>query len=84
MNNINYHFLTGESVNDSIAVVESEKLFDQGRYLLYNGGGDRFYTISGQDEEGKDFRFYFDFEHLKESASVLDQDQFWLDCVTFL
>lgn len=37
------------------------------------------YTSSGQDEEGKDFRFYFDFEHLKESASVLDQGQFWFD-----
>ncbi|XP_042482341.1 uncharacterized protein LOC122077091 [Macadamia integrifolia] len=37
------------------------------------------YTSSHQDEEGKDFRFYFDFEHLKESAPVLDQKQFWLD-----
>jgi hypothetical protein len=32
-----------------------------------------------QDEPGKDFRFYFDFEHLKESASVIDQAQFWTD-----
>ncbi|XAR55235.1 hypothetical protein NMG60_11035253 [Bertholletia excelsa] len=37
------------------------------------------YTSSRQDEEGKDFRFYVDFEHLKESASVLDQVQFWND-----
>lgn len=37
------------------------------------------YTSSHQDEESKDFRFYFDFEHLKESASVLDQAQFWTD-----
>lgn len=37
------------------------------------------YTASNRDEEGKDFRFYFDFEHLKESASVLDQAQFWSD-----
>ncbi|KAI5435352.1 hypothetical protein KIW84_021964 [Lathyrus oleraceus] len=37
------------------------------------------YTSSKQDEEGKDFRFYFDFEHLKEAASVLDKDQFWAD-----
>ncbi|XP_059662850.1 uncharacterized protein LOC132308694 [Cornus florida] len=37
------------------------------------------YTSSNQDEEGKDFRFYFDFEHLRESASVLDQGQFWSD-----
>ncbi|KAK9074114.1 hypothetical protein SSX86_006711 [Deinandra increscens subsp. villosa] len=112
--------VVGESVNDSdsdsdsLPVVESEKSFDQGRYLLYNGGGDRcksmdhylwsfmcalgeaqflnrtlvmdlslclsaIYTKSGRDEEGKDFRFYFDFEHLKESASVLDQGQFWSD-----
>eukprot|EP01018_Ginkgo_biloba_P009179 Gb_07372 [translate_table: standard] len=32
-----------------------------------------------QDEEGKDFRFYFDFEHLKESSSVMEQSQFWQD-----
>ncbi|CAO2826223.1 unnamed protein product [Amaranthus hypochondriacus] len=37
------------------------------------------YTKTGQNEEGKDFRFYFDFEHLKEEASVLDQNQFWAD-----
>eukprot|EP00262_Sarcandra_glabra_P012983 TRINITY_DN3476_c1_g1_i1.p1 TRINITY_DN3476_c1_g1~~TRINITY_DN3476_c1_g1_i1.p1 ORF type:complete len:567 (+),score=75.50 TRINITY_DN3476_c1_g1_i1:531-2231(+) len=37
------------------------------------------HSLSNQDEEGKDFRFYFDFEHLKESASVLDQSQFWMD-----
>lgn len=37
------------------------------------------YTSSRQDEEGKDFRFYFDFEHLKEAASVLDKEQFWVD-----
>ncbi|KFK31794.1 hypothetical protein AALP_AA6G159700 [Arabis alpina] len=35
------------------------------------------YTSSGQSEEGKDFRFYFDFQHLKEAASVLDEVQFW-------
>ncbi|KAL2252240.1 UNVERIFIED_CONTAM: hypothetical protein Sindi_0018700 [Sesamum indicum] len=37
----------------------------------------KIYSSSGVDEEGKDFRFYFDFEHLKDSASVLDQAQFW-------
>ncbi|KAI4305592.1 hypothetical protein L6164_028949 [Bauhinia variegata] len=37
------------------------------------------YTSSKQDEEDKDFRFYFDFEHLKEEGSVLDQTQFWTD-----
>ncbi|GJM84706.1 hypothetical protein PR202_ga00399 [Eleusine coracana subsp. coracana] len=36
------------------------------------------YTASGKDEE-KDFRLYFDFEHLKQSASVIDQSQFWQD-----
>ncbi|KAL7185981.1 hypothetical protein ACSBR2_027853 [Camellia fascicularis] len=35
------------------------------------------YTSSHQDEDGKDFRFYFDFEHLKELTSMLDQAQFW-------
>ncbi|GFQ05965.1 hypothetical protein PHJA_002740500 [Phtheirospermum japonicum] len=39
----------------------------------------KIYTSSGQDEEGKDFRFYFDFEHLMDSASVLDQHEFWSD-----
>lgn len=106
--------VVGETVNDSLPVIESEKSFDQGKYLLYNGGGEKcksmdhylwsfmcalgeaqylnrtlvmdlniclssVYTKSGQDEQGKDFRFYFDFEHLKESASVLDQGQFWSD-----
>ncbi|KAL6999856.1 hypothetical protein U1Q18_001012 [Sarracenia purpurea var. burkii] len=104
----------GETVNDSLPVVESEISFSQHRYLIYVGGGDRckpmnhylwsfmcalgeaqylnrtlvmdlsiclssIYTSSQQDEEGKDFRFYFDFEHLKESAPVLDQGQFWSD-----
>ncbi|PKI70717.1 hypothetical protein CRG98_008950 [Punica granatum] len=106
--------VVGETVNDALPVVESEKSFTHGKYLIYNGGGDRcksmnhylwsflcalgeaqylnrtlvmdlsiclskIYTSSNQDEEGKDFRFYFDFEHLKESASVLDQQQFWAD-----
>ncbi|KAL5981928.1 hypothetical protein ACLOJK_015995 [Asimina triloba] len=106
--------VVGEAVNDSLPVVESENAFSKGRYLIYQGGGDRcksmnhymwsflcalgeaqylnrtlvmdlticlssMYTSSNQDEEGKDFRFYFDFEHLKESASVLDQSQFWND-----
>ncbi|EPS74020.1 hypothetical protein M569_00720, partial [Genlisea aurea] len=39
----------------------------------------KIYTSSGQDEEGKDFRFYFDFEHLLDSTPVIDQDQFWSD-----
>ncbi|CAI9089820.1 OLC1v1024460C1 [Oldenlandia corymbosa var. corymbosa] len=39
----------------------------------------KIYTSSGVDEEGKDFRYYFDFEHLKDSASVLDKGQFWDD-----
>ncbi|XP_072990422.1 uncharacterized protein [Typha latifolia] len=37
------------------------------------------YTPSGKDEEGKDFRFYFDFEHLKESASVVEEGEFLRD-----
>ncbi|XP_021275003.1 uncharacterized protein LOC110409845 [Herrania umbratica] len=106
--------VVGETVNDSLPVVESENAFSHGKYLIYVGGGDRcksmnhylwsflcalgeaqylnrtlvmdltlclssIYTSSNQDEEGKDFRFYFDFEHLKEAASVLDQEQFWQD-----
>ncbi|KAK6938131.1 hypothetical protein RJ641_031639 [Dillenia turbinata] len=106
--------VVGETVNDTLPVVESEKAFRHGKYLLYTNGGDRcknmnqylwsllcalgeaqylnrtlvmdlsiclssMYTSSHLDEEGKDFRFYFDFEHLKESASVLDEGQFWSD-----
>ncbi|KDP42098.1 hypothetical protein JCGZ_01886 [Jatropha curcas] len=34
------------------------------------------YTSSGKDEEGKDFRYYFDFEHLKEVASIVEESEF--------
>lgn len=34
------------------------------------------YNPSNKDEEGKDFRFYFDFEHLKDAASVVEETQF--------
>eukprot|EP00268_Persea_americana_P003278 TRINITY_DN1098_c0_g1_i1.p1 TRINITY_DN1098_c0_g1~~TRINITY_DN1098_c0_g1_i1.p1 ORF type:complete len:562 (-),score=99.38 TRINITY_DN1098_c0_g1_i1:413-2098(-) len=106
--------VVGETVNDSLTVVESEGAFSKGKYLIYSGGGDRcksmnhylwsflcalgeaqylnrtlvmdlniclssIYTTSNRDEEEKDFRFYFDYEHLKESASVLDQREFWKD-----
>ncbi|KAL5980773.1 hypothetical protein ACLOJK_028683 [Asimina triloba] len=37
------------------------------------------YTQSKNDEEGKDFRFYFDFEHLKEVASVVEEGEFLQD-----
>ncbi|KAJ4785308.1 Calcium ion-binding protein [Rhynchospora pubera] len=106
--------IVGETVNDTLPVVESESKFSTGKYLVYKGGGDRCksmnhylwsflcslgeaqylnrtlvmdlticlnnkYTSSKQNEEGKDFRFYFDFEHLRDSASVIDQHQFWED-----
>ncbi|KAK9157498.1 hypothetical protein Scep_004072 [Stephania cephalantha] len=37
------------------------------------------YTPSNKDEEGKDFRFYFDFEHLKETASIVEEGEFIRD-----
>ncbi|KAF9596546.1 hypothetical protein IFM89_012277 [Coptis chinensis] len=37
------------------------------------------YNPSNKDEEGKDFRYYFDFEHLKEVASIVDEDEFMKD-----
>lgn len=37
------------------------------------------YNPSNKDEEGKDFRFYFDFEHLKEVASIVDEGEFLRD-----
>ncbi|OIS96490.1 PREDICTED: uncharacterized protein LOC109235767 [Nicotiana attenuata] len=37
------------------------------------------HTQSRKDEEGKDFRFYFDFEHLKEDASIVEEGDFLKD-----
>lgn len=37
------------------------------------------YTQSNKDEEGKDFRFYFDFEHLKEVSSIVEEGEFLKD-----
>ncbi|ONH99017.1 hypothetical protein PRUPE_6G005200 [Prunus persica] len=37
------------------------------------------YTPSNKDKEGKDFRYYFDFEHLKESASIVEEGEFLRD-----
>ncbi|KAG6387043.1 hypothetical protein SASPL_152225 [Salvia splendens] len=37
----------------------------------------KMHSLSGVDEEGKDFRFYFDLEHLKDASSVVDQAEFW-------
>ncbi|KAK9123348.1 hypothetical protein Sjap_012950 [Stephania japonica] len=37
------------------------------------------YTPSNKDEEGKDFRFYFDFEHLKETALIVEEGEFIRD-----
>ncbi|KAL6996869.1 hypothetical protein U1Q18_006997 [Sarracenia purpurea var. burkii] len=34
------------------------------------------YTGSNKNEEGKDFRFYFDFEHLKDVASIVEEGEF--------
>ncbi|KAL0320028.1 UNVERIFIED_CONTAM: hypothetical protein Sradi_5264300 [Sesamum radiatum] len=71
--------MVGENVDDALPLVESEDSFSRGKYLIYAGGAFVClrYTLRRVDEEGKDFRFYFDFEHLKDSALVLDQAQFW-------
>ncbi|CAL5428677.1 unnamed protein product [Camellia sinensis] len=37
------------------------------------------YTAGNKDEEGKDFRFYFDFEHLKEVGSIVEEGEFHRD-----
>ncbi|KAG6484433.1 uncharacterized protein LOC122011823 [Zingiber officinale] len=37
------------------------------------------YNPSGRNDESKDFRYYFDFEHLKESASVVEESEFLRD-----
>ncbi|KMZ71243.1 hypothetical protein ZOSMA_185G00620 [Zostera marina] len=34
---------------------------------------------SNRDEDGKDFRFYYDYEHLKETASVVEEKEFLKD-----
>uniref|UniRef100_A0A251VKF7 Uncharacterized protein n=1 Tax=Helianthus annuus TaxID=4232 RepID=A0A251VKF7_HELAN len=41
------------------------------------------HTSSNRDEEGKDFRFYFDFEHLKETASIVEEQEFLKDWKKF-
>ncbi|KAL6500044.1 hypothetical protein OROGR_027954 [Orobanche gracilis] len=37
------------------------------------------HTRINKDEEGKDFRFYFDFEHLKEMSSIVEEGEFLKD-----
>jgi hypothetical protein len=37
------------------------------------------HTVDGKDVDGKDFRYYFDFEHLKESTSVVEKGDFLKD-----
>ncbi|XP_061356107.1 uncharacterized protein LOC133300562 [Gastrolobium bilobum] len=37
------------------------------------------YNPSNKDEEGKDFRYYFDFEHLKEVTSIVEEGEFLRD-----
>ncbi|GFQ04986.1 hypothetical protein PHJA_002642700 [Phtheirospermum japonicum] len=37
------------------------------------------YTWTHKDEEGKDFRYYFDFEHLKETSSIVEEGEFLRD-----
>lgn len=37
------------------------------------------YNPTNKDEEGKDFRYYFDFEHLKEAASIVEEGEFLMD-----
>lgn len=37
------------------------------------------HSTSHKDEEGKDFRFYYDFEHLKEVASIAEESDFLRD-----
>lgn len=39
----------------------------------------KMYTASGNDEDGKDFRLYFDFEHLLDSMPVMELDKFWME-----
>ncbi|XP_050371119.1 uncharacterized protein LOC126789097 [Argentina anserina] len=34
---------------------------------------------TNKDEEGKDFRYYFDFEHLKEAAPIVEEGEFLRD-----
>ncbi|KAL1832007.1 hypothetical protein ACET3Z_001658 [Daucus carota] len=37
------------------------------------------HSTSHKDEEGKDFRFYYDFEHLKEVTSIAEESDFLRD-----
>ncbi|KAE9462339.1 hypothetical protein C3L33_05759, partial [Rhododendron williamsianum] len=37
------------------------------------------HTATKKDEEGKDFRFYYDFEHLKEASEIVEEGEFLKD-----
>lgn len=41
------------------------------------------YNPSNKDEEGKDFRYYYDYEHLKEVSSIVDEGEFLRDWKTW-
>ncbi|KAF2286240.1 hypothetical protein GH714_012343 [Hevea brasiliensis] len=77
-----------EEINDTIPSLGSEMNFRKGREAMYLNrtfvmdlsiclAGS--YNPSGKDEEGKDFRYYFDFEHLKELASIVEESEFLRD-----
>ncbi|KAI5412629.1 hypothetical protein KIW84_057325 [Lathyrus oleraceus] len=70
-------------INDTIPTLGSESNFRSGKYLYYSRGGDyckgSMYNPSNKDEEGKDFRYYFDFKHLKEVASIMEEGEFLRD-----
>ncbi|CAI8618624.1 unnamed protein product [Vicia faba] len=58
-----------DEINDTIPTLGSESNFRNGS----------MYNPSNKDEEGKDFRYYFDFEHLKEVASIVEEGEFLRD-----
>lgn len=37
------------------------------------------YSSSNKDEDGKDFRYYFDYEHLKEVVPIVEEREFFND-----
>ncbi|KAG6781818.1 hypothetical protein POTOM_014733 [Populus tomentosa] len=69
-------------INETIPRLGSETNFRNGKYLYHSRGGD---YCKGMNQYvviirmGTDFRFDFDFEHLKETASIAEEGEFLRD-----
>ncbi|CAL0306440.1 unnamed protein product [Lupinus luteus] len=70
-----------DEINDTIPSLGSQVNFRNGKTFVMDLSMclAATYNPSNKDEEGKDFRYYFDFEHLKEEASIVEEGEFLRD-----